>query len=143
MTRAGRRPDCSRPGAGSSSAQTTMPLPGSVASTTVAHGRVPVVELVPVVASGAAHPLSEGFNPPSQLLLIVQDFDQPRGGLATLLRPPVDPVAQLHRHLDRGRHTRSIRNGSAVRLPAQFTDGASRNRGVSALSEAPARLGAA
>src|SRR6478735_4429449 len=111
ITSAGRRPACSRPRTASSSAHTTVPRRRSVAILAVGQRDVPLPKLVSVVLVGAAERAPKCLHAPAPLIAIEQLFDQAGRSHTSLLRIPVDSVAKLGRHLDRGRHPTSIPSG--------------------------------
>src|SRR6478735_687761 len=123
MTSAGRRPACSRPRTGSSSAHTTTPRRRSVAILSVGQRDVPFPKLVPVLLVGAAERASKGLHAPAPLIAIEQLLDQTGRRHTPLLRIPVDSVAKLDRHLDRGRHPTSIPSGIRAGLRTGSQDG--------------------
>ena len=105
---------CSLPRTGSSSAHTTVPRRSSSAilsrrPTATSHSP----KLVPVLLVRAAKRAPEGLHAPAPLIAVEQFLDQNRRAVHTpLLRVPVDSIAKLDRHLDRGRSSStSIRPG--------------------------------
>src|SRR6478672_2430469 len=110
MTSAGRRPACSRPRTGSSSAHTTVPRRRSVAILAVGQRDVPFPKLVSVLLVGAAEGAPKCLHAPAPLVAIEQLLDQTGSSHTPLLRIPVDSVAKLDRNLDRGGQLTSMPN---------------------------------
>lgn len=109
---AGRRPDCSRPRTGSSSAQTTMPRRSSGLIGQLTYSEIPRRELIPILRISTAKSSPKRLHPSASLVSVKQVLNQPCRREPTLLRAAVDAIPQLGRNLDRRHaHNTSIRLG--------------------------------